>query len=171
MHVAGLKQLTSLDVARGERSPPLKNEELGHIAKLTSLRHLCLAGVWVLPEQVAMCTEELLSHLSSCAFLNVSPSANEDPRRKSSRPPLALKSWTFLVRLEYLSLRELHIGVDAPKPPHPGRAEAHVFYKEAQEALAGCPDRLGMALLRGTRGWPSQEAARAMLCRSRQLHS
>ena len=95
------------------------------------------------------CTESL-DHLlcfKSCELLNIRPF----PLNRHSNASW-LGSWMGLTRLQHLPLRELHIGVKAPHPPCPADSKAFAFYKAAQEALVGAPDRLGMALMRGTRG-------------------
>ena len=176
--LAGLTQLTSLGVSRRGRYI-LEDGELDYITKLSSLRHLSLAGALLatVHGQTMKYAEgwlDLLCNLVSCAFLDIRPSLIEIPipHWDSESEPISLsKAWKALVKLQHLPLRELHIGVEAPQPPHPAGPEACAFHKDAQEALVGCPDRLGMALMRGTRGWPSPEEAHRMLCPRRQLHS
>ena len=67
--------------------------------------------------------------------------------------------------LHHFPLRELHIGATGHKPdPHPLFMSNHrAFHKAGQEAVAGSPARLGLALLRGTRERPSSEEARVLL--------
>ena len=170
--LAGLTQLTSLNISSRGRGFALclGEEELGHIATLTSLRHLSLAGhplATVLGEEDRIWRYSsdllhMLSQLTSCAILDISP---HDYRSVASNDPSWLKSWEGLVSLQHLPLRELHIGITGPWPQlgRPALAKDPAFYKAAREAVEGAPARLGLALLRGARDWPSSEEASVLL--------
>ena len=196
---AGLTHVTSLNIARTRDASclPLPShlqgqEELGHITMLTSLRHLSLAGnLWAkghVHRRYSSCYSDTddsddedvileyqtkvlddLSCFRSCAFLDITPYRLGQQGLRNRPKASWLWSWKILTRLQHLPLRELHIGIEAPQPPRPAGSEACEFYKAAQYALAGAPNRLGMALLRGTRGWPSQEEARVLLKSKREL--
>ena len=175
MRVSGLTQVTSLDISRTRNfSPRLEDEELGNIANLSSLRHLSLAGhpqVTVQGEEHAfwlysMELLNLLSSLTSCAILDISPASYDFPNSITRYDASWLASWEGLVSLQHLPLRELRIGITKPQPGNPAWAEDPTFYRTAQEALAEAPARMGLALLRGTREWPSSKEACVLLERS-----
>ena len=174
--LAGLSALTALDIGK---LPPiysgcggsLPDEELHHIAKLTSLRYLNLAGKLKLEESVAIQLiyprlVHALRCLTSLAFLNitfVNGFLLRDGASIASR-----RHWKVLTVLECLPLQELHIGFEPMQPLFPQAWDPCELYKGVQGGLEGAPKRLTMALLRGSRGWPSHTEAQRLLCPARE---
>jgi hypothetical protein len=174
---AALQHLTALDISKPEadiskeeaNATFITGEELEHLVKLTSLRHLSLpCKNWFHHHTSLLGSLRILTKLTSLAFLNISPwgafgqdaCPDCDLQRDVYINELSiLKGLDFL---QSLPLREVHVGLNA------GRAgawpDARDYYNHVWEALEGSSARLGLAILRGTRGWCTQEEARRLLC-------
>jgi len=151
-------------------------EDISEFRKLKSLRHLSFSCT--LPflrdhkqgslPAVNSISLDCLAGLANLVFLNLSPDGRSAPFVQSPSNARMLEVWQVLEVLKHLPLQELYVGVLAPQPPCPHGPEAHAFYQAVGKALRGSSDRLSMAMLRGTRGWPSQEVARKLLCPARE---